>query len=58
MEKFKYILFGANIICLINVIANIVKNEANQLTYIALILLIGYFILELPIMIIDLFNKK
>lgn len=58
MEKFRYILFGANIICLINVMTTIIKHEENQLTYVALMFLIGYFILELPFMINDLLTKK
>ena len=47
MKTFKNMLFGANIICLIFVLIQIVKNTYNDMTIFALCLLIIYFILEI-----------
>ena len=45
--KIKDILFGANIMCLIFVLIQIVKNTYNDMTIFALYLLIVYFIIEI-----------
>jgi len=47
MGNFKDILFGANIICLIYVLIQIIKNTYNDMTIFTLCLLIIYFILEI-----------
>lgn len=47
MGNFKDILFGANIMGLIFVLIQIVKNRYNDMTIFALCLLIIYFILEI-----------
>ena len=47
MKTFKDILFGANIMCLIFVLIQIVKNTYNNMTIFALYLLIVYFIIEI-----------
>lgn len=47
MGNFKDMLFGANIMGLIFVLIQIVKNRYNDMTIFALCLLIIYFILEI-----------
>lgn len=47
MKTFKDILFGANIMALIFVLIQIVKNTYNDMTIFALCLLIIYFIIEI-----------
>ena len=47
MKTFKDILFGANIMALIFVLIQIVKNTYNDMTIFALYLLIIYFIIEI-----------
>lgn len=48
MGNFKDMLFGANIMALIFVLIQIVKNTYNDMTIFALCLLIIYFIIEIP----------
>ena len=48
MSNFKDMLFGANIMALIFVLIQIVKNTYNDMTIFALCLLIIYFIIEIP----------
>ena len=47
MCNFKNMMFGANIMCLIFVLIQIVKNMYNDMTIFALCLLIIYFIIEI-----------
>lgn len=47
MKTFKDILLGANIMCLIFILIQIVKNTYNDMTILALCLLIIYFITEI-----------
>ena len=47
MKTFKDMLFGANIMALIFVLIQIVKNTYNDMTIFALCLLIIYFIIEI-----------
>ena len=47
MKVFKDMLFGANIMCLIFVLIQIIKNTYNNMTIFALCLLIVYFIIEI-----------
>lgn len=47
MSNFKDMLFGANIMGLIFVLIQIIKNRYNDMTIFALYLLIIYFILEI-----------
>lgn len=47
MKTFKDMLFGANIMSLIFVLIQIVKNTYNDMTIFALCLLIIYFIIEI-----------
>lgn len=47
MGNFKDMLFGANIMCLIFVLIQIIKNTYNDTTIFALYLLIIYFIIEI-----------
>lgn len=54
MKTFKDMLFGANIMALIFVLIQFIKNTYNNITIFALCLLIVYFIIE----IIYRVNKK
>jgi hypothetical protein len=47
MKTFKDMIFGANIMALIFVLIQIVKNTYNDMTIFALCLLIIYFIIEI-----------
>lgn len=47
MKTFKDMLFGANIMGLIFVLIQIIKNTYNDMTIFALCLLIIYFIIEI-----------
>ena len=48
MGNFKDMLFGACIICFIYNTMSIISNNANTFHYISFILLIIYFIVEIP----------
>jgi len=47
MKTFKDMLFGANIMALIFVLIQIIKNTYNDITIFALYVLIIYFIIEI-----------
>lgn len=47
MKTFKDMIFGANIMALIFVLIQIIKNTYNDMTIFALYLLIVYFIIEI-----------
>ena len=47
MKTFKDMIFGANIMALIFVLIQLIKNTYNDITILALCLLIIYFIIEI-----------
>ena len=58
MGNFKDMLFGANIMALIFVLIQIVKNTYNDMTIFALCLLIIYFILEISKRLFHYYDTK
>lgn len=58
MGNFKDMFFGANIMALIFVLIQIVKNTYNDMTIFALCLLIIYFILEISKRLFHYYDTK